>query len=382
MKIKRSNIIPFLATALLFYSLFPIYRWGITIAVNSRTIAVGIGMIFVLMRMNKIAWKDYIWHLLYVGIILISSFVNYPHASIGEIINIIIPGVFVLNLFFIPQILVSMGKEKEFIHWFVLFSLIWGVFVTASVYTQIGIDAGVFNPYFIGNKFNVSYYYIILTCFFDLKKMKNPCRKTRFAWMICWTISLITVILMKCSTAIIMLLVIGMAHVCVSRKNFLLKHIKVVVVALIIFVTLIILKFDDIISSHFISKLLINMGEAETMESRAVIYTYLPDIIKKKMWMGYGYNSNIVAETFAGNAQNALLHIIVQFGIIGAIIFMIMTMSSVKLAIKRTDRDIRPTIYYIIAFILAGIIEITFGFYFYFLLSILITINNKKIERL
>ena len=58
-----------------------------------------------------------------------------------------------------------------------------------------------------------------------------------------------------------------------------------------------------------------------------------------------------------------------------------MTASSVKFAVKDKGTDLRPIIYYIIVFILAGIIEITFGFYFYFLLSLLMItgeIQNKE----
>ena len=177
-----------------------------------------------------------------------------------------------------------------------------------------------------------------------------------------------------------MLLVILILHFCVSRKNFILKHIKSFILGLIIFATVIILKFDDIISSQIVSNFLSDIGEVGTIKSRAEIYTYLPNIINRKIWLGYGYNSNIVAETFAGNAQNALLHIVVQFGIIGVVFFILMTISSIKHAAKKNHNDIRPVIYYIIAFILAGIIEITFGYYFYFLLSLLIIGNRKGVK--
>ena len=56
-----------------------------------------------------------------------------------------------------------------------------------------------------------------------------------------------------------------------------------------------------------------------------------------------------------------------------------MTISSIKSAIKKNGNYIRPVIYYIIAFIFAGVIEITFGFYFYFLLSLLIIGNRKEV---
>ena len=378
-RIKKSNILPFLAVGTLFYSLFPIYIWGTAMAANSRTIAVCLGTAYILTNINIIKCKKYVWHLMYIAVIVLSSYFNYPHTSVNNILNIIIPGLFVLNIFLIPDVLVSIKKEKELIKWLTFYSLIWLAFLTVSVYTQVGIDAGEYNPYFIGNKFNASYFYIILTCLFDLKRMKKPNIKTRLLWGLCWLFSLITVLIMKCSTAVIMLLVISVLHFCVSKKNLILKHIKFIIFVLIIFTTAIILKFDDIISSQIVSAFLHDVGEVGTIESRAKIYTYLPNIISKKMWLGYGYNSNIVAKVIAGNAQNALLHIIVQFGLIGAVAFIMMTISSIKSAIKKNGYDIRPLIYYIIAFIFAGVIEITFGFYFYFLLSLLIIENRKEV---
>lgn len=381
MTIKKSNIAPFIAVAVLFYSLFPIYSWGTAVASNSRWFAVAIGAIYVLINFRKLNKKVYCWHFVYAMLIFVSSFMNYQHRTIGEIVNIIMPSVFILEIFLIPEIVVLQNKGKELLSWITVFFIIWLLCVTSSIYTQAGIDAGVYNPYFIGNKFNASYYFILLTCILDIKRKKNPSIQNRIMWIICWGFSLVTIIFMNCSTAIIMLLMIAIAHICVSKKNFLLRHIKWVIIVLIIFATVIILKFDNIISSPVVSKFLSDIGETGTIKSRGIIYTYLPDIIKQKMWLGYGFNSNIVAETFAGNAQNALLHIIVQFGIIGAGVFIIMTASSVKFAVKDKGTDLRPIIYYIIVFILAGIIEITFGFYFYFLLSLLMItgeIQNKE----
>ena len=176
-EIKKSNILPFLAVGTLFYSLFPIYIWGTAMAANSRTIAVCLGTAYILTNINIIKCKKYVWHLMYIAVIVLSSYFNYPHTSVNNILNIIIPGLFVLNIFLIPDVLVSIKKEKELIKWLTFYSLIWLAFLTVSVYTQVGIDAGEYNPYFIGNKFNASYFYIILTCLFDLKRMRNPNKK-------------------------------------------------------------------------------------------------------------------------------------------------------------------------------------------------------------
>ena len=247
MTIKKSNIAPFIAVAVLFYSLFPIYSWGTAVASNSRWFAVAIGAIYVLINFRKLNKKVYCWHFVYAMLIFVSSFMNYQHRTIGEIVNIIMPSVFILEIFLIPEIVVLQNKGKELLSWITVFFIIWLLCVTSSIYTQTGIDAGVYNPYFIGNKFNASYYFILLTCILDIKRKKNPSIQNRIMWIICWGFSLVTIIFMNCSTAIIMLLMIAIAHICVSKKNFLLRHIKWVIILLIIFATVIILKFDNII---------------------------------------------------------------------------------------------------------------------------------------
>ena len=71
-EIKKSNILPFLAVGTLFYSLFPIYIWGTAMAANSRTIAVCLGTAYILTNINIIKCKKYVWHLMYIAVIVLS----------------------------------------------------------------------------------------------------------------------------------------------------------------------------------------------------------------------------------------------------------------------------------------------------------------------
>ena len=87
-EIKKSNILPFLAVGTLFYSLFPIYIWGTAMAANSRTIAVCLGTAYILTNINIIKCKKYVWHLMYIAVIVLSSYFNYPHTSVNNILNI------------------------------------------------------------------------------------------------------------------------------------------------------------------------------------------------------------------------------------------------------------------------------------------------------
>ena len=86
--IKKSNILPFFAVGTLFYSLFPIYIWGTAMAANSRTIAVCLGTAYILTNINIIKCKKYVWHLMYIAVIVLSSYFNYPHTSVNNILNI------------------------------------------------------------------------------------------------------------------------------------------------------------------------------------------------------------------------------------------------------------------------------------------------------
>ena len=62
------------------------------------------------------------------------------------------------------------------------------------------------------------------------------------------------------------------------------------------------------------------LGKGASYKGRLIIYEKITRIIEQKPWFGYGYMSDIVNQVVTfGNAQNGLLDMIVQYGIVGLI---------------------------------------------------------------
>ena len=73
------------------------------------------------------------------------------------------------------------------------------------------------------------------------------------------------------------------------------------------------------------------LGKSYTWVGRLHIYAMISDVIKVHPWIGYGYFSNIVEEILGfGNAQNGVLKIIVDSGIVGLIGYALLVYRSMK----------------------------------------------------
>ena len=142
------------------------------------------------------------------------------------------------------------------------------------------------------------------------------------------------------------------------------------------------LSMAAILSIPRINTLLLSINETATMNARVRIYSILMNIINKKYWWGYGYNTLIVKEQLYSNAQNGLLHIMVQFGVIGVVALVFMCFMVTRNRNKKNSAIVEWCEFWLFALIVAGIIEITFGVFFYVMLSFInCAINAKEMGR-
>ena len=125
----------------------------------------------------------------------------------------------------------------------------------------------------------------------------------------------------------------------------------------------------------------LQLNETATMNARVRIYEILMDIITKKYWIGYGYNTLIVKERLYSNAQNGLLHIIVQFGILGAVALVFLCFMATRNRYKRNKDVVEWCELWLFSLIVAGIIEITFGVFFYVFLAFINCATNAREKR-
>ena len=141
------------------------------------------------------------------------------------------------------------------------------------------------------------------------------------------------------------------------------------------------LSMTAILSIPRVNALLISINETATMNARVRIYEILMNIITQNYWIGYGYNTLIVKERLYSNAQNGMLHIIVQFGMLGAATLVLLCYIATRNRYKRNKDVVEWCEFWLFALIVAGIIEITFGVFFYVFLALINCATNAKEER-
>lgn len=111
------------------------------------------------------------------------------------------------------------------------------------------------------------------------------------------------------------------------------------------------------------------LGKGASYKGRLIIYEKITRIIEQKPWFGYGYMSDIVNQVVTfGNAQNGLLDMIVQYGIVGLICWGIFVYCSCR---SMNDDRYWPISIFVYSLIFASYIEIPFNLFFYLALAIL-----------
>ena len=128
--------------------------------------------------------------------------------------------------------------------------------------------------------------------------------------------------------------------------------------------------------ANFISDVL---GKSYTWIGRLHIYAMIFDVIKVHPWIGYGYFSDIIEEILGfGNAQNGVLKIIVDSGIIGLIGYALLVYESLKRN-EDSSKERWPLTAFVYCMIIASIVEINLTDYLLFLtISILFSTGRKK----
>lgn len=133
--------------------------------------------------------------------------------------------------------------------------------------------------------------------------------------------------------------------------------------------------------ANFVSK---TLGKSGTWIGRIHIYAIIMDVIKVHPWIGYGYFSNIIDDIIGfGNAQNGVLKIIIDSGIIGLSGYILLVRNSLK-NYALSSRKLWPLIVFVYCMILASIAEINLTDYLFFLCASIIfcttTCEDKSID--
>ena len=384
-KLRVDTIILFFAVI----SQVQIYSFPDSVRNIIRLISVIICMIYCGIHIKGIIKKPLIGLYLFFVISFYAAYINhYPSNMISfqnSLIYIATTLIGTLTFYLIAQIrgvqsLSSIVVKVLLIYWIV------------NSMSIITIGAGDFagnNVYFIGNKFNTVYLNIFILFFMGLDSLKKKqgrlILRTR-VWLF-WGISVIEALYLSAFTGLTMLLVIALLFII---NNGLVSFIHIsskyrvfykpgVIVLMVMLSGIIAFGMEWITGATFVKTILDAIGKSQTFGSRLTIYSYLAGIIVKEPWLGYGYDTNIVTTTYAANAQNGLIKIIIENGLIGCIAFLFMTYLFTKKSDKVKDLSCDWVLYTIYAFIISAVVEITYFSYFFIILVLYRVLIDEKL---
>lgn len=297
---------------------------------------------------------------------LYSSFRN-PGSVSGSTIRGIVYVFMFFEVITVVQLFAEQGKMKMLFKVFYFLSLFYAIISDIILLALPNYAQTHSAYYFIGNKFVLAYMHIYIILFFLLLKWDEYNYKNNkivykliiyFVWSI--AINLKT----ECSTGLVgsvvlvILLIFFNQHF--NAKNWLI----ILGISDVIFVFFNTIILSQPIVQYFITDIL---GESLDLHGRLQMYTtVIPVFLKQPLW-GYGCNNYypvLYSLVKAPNAQNGILNCIIQFGIIGTIILVIVLF----LMLKKSEnvKECYPLYALIIMMTIISSVEITIDIYFIF----------------
>ena len=238
--------------------------------------------------------------------------------------------------------------------------------------------------YLLGNKFQVSYFHILLLAFYmyyvkDKKDKKNVVFKTIFA-----VLAICICLYTECTTALIGALLFLIIYVATKNNH---KKIKPIFIMVLLIVSCsILILFSNIVHLKPIEYIIVNLlHEDITLTGRTYIYDNIFSVIGNKWLLGYGYGNSydiMFEQLHLPNTQNALLEYWLDSGILGVTLLLVLIYN----IFKDYNKNINSIVIYLYVFSILGCIEVTIDIIYIALLAMLNIgkvnkINNEKYQK-
>lgn len=259
----------------------------------------------------------------------------------------------------------------------IMFSTIYRTFTVFSFFnlaTVILAPNGLFSygwqgaSYWFGGKFVTFYTYYIWLCLYSIKKRERNI--ITFALLL--VVGLLMCMRINCST--------GIACVCVTLLLILGKKIIVkikpwMLMVIVLGITTIMVFSNVLFNSPMIQYFVVNvLHRSSLMTGRVEIYNVFLKIMRTNIWLGVGYDNTIVMQnTTLGylNAQNGILDVITQTGLIGLAPFVYTIyafLSNGYTYFNNIENQLAAI--FLMGFFFCSFGEISFNAYFFFVLAL------------
>lgn len=257
------------------------------------------------------------------------------------------------------------------------------IFLTPNLIIPNGGD----KLYLIGNKFAVGFAHVLMITFFLTVQHYRGKNLPQYRWKLIFLtiVSLIIVIRVSCSTAIVSLLLLLAFLWLLQNGNRTLHSMKgpyIILLASILFVF-----FNQLVLSipavqFFIEKIL---GRNTTLTHRTYIFALVPLLLMDRLLWGYGYGTsyNYLMSAYGyPNTQNGLLEWVWQGGIFSAVLILLMVGYTFRHRnSRRYPETLLPIVaaFYVYCFISS--IEIDMGIAFFTVMFMINAVLKRENER-
>lgn len=315
-----------------------------------------------------------------IGVTLLSV-INWRKGNIAliDLVQCFIYYFGIILLYDIIKIFDKQGKGKE------LLKSIFGILAFYTVLNAvsvaiIGTDDLHNLMYIFGNKFRVSYYIIYLIglgyCLYSEKIRRNVASKGLF--VAGSVLAMIYMYYITCKTGLVAVAFFLILALFLKREYKMISNVYFIMICTIV-AGFIILGFETILSIPFVQNIIRALNEDMLLSGRTRIYSmYLFPLLSKAKWIGYGYGNTAMwtySVAFA-NAQNGMFDYILNNGIIGLVLHLIIMIVELK---KAEPSSHKYGLYLVLfAMIIISVVEVNYGA---FMLMIVFLIKWYRPER-
>lgn len=335
-----------------------------SIQIEFRASCLVVGLLFLILYMN--IRQLFNASLLYIIPIVLSCFINYyrERLSFANLINGIQYALCIYELYLVMELFVDKRKKDVLIKNLCVLS---GLYCLASIATIIIQEDNM--TYFLGSKYMTSYmmmFYLGIKYYADEVRIRKEIapRIMYITLLIVFEMVIWYINCMTCFVAVFLMILI--AFVPDRIKEWLSN--PWVIVGILIGSLVIIFFITSILEIRVIQYLIQNLLHKNlTLTDRVRYYDRALDVFGKgDFWFGYGYASDEMRRTIAlgTNIQNGLFQEILNYGIIGSSMIVVLVFMFTKHAHKDPVHN-WPLFVLIIGFFVTAIAEISLNRIFF-----------------
>ena len=322
--------------------------------------------------------------LLYLGVTVISSFVNRHHIHERNVFLVaVLYSIVLIEVFFMFEYFSIKNKTPDLISVLYYLTLFYVILTDCLLIAKPNLYIEKDMYYLIGNKFAVAYLHLQLIVLY-LQKVKFINKSTVNQNIIITIFFVITFFIcfkIECSTGIIGLFVLLLLLLLNKSNKNILKKPQTLLIVLFVSCS-ILLVFPMILNNSFVSHVIVDiLGEDLTLSFRMMIYKKAPKLLLANFVFGTCLGSSfevVMKYMHAPNTQNGLMECILEQGIVGTVLLLILIYFVFKY-IDKSKYSV-PAIVMIYVFSVLASVEITIDQTFIIWLAIAMVCSDFEIE--